>query len=65
MDKQPKPVDMLIIHGIKIDGVHYDADTIVEGMKPELAIELGGQGRARLATAEDAKRIAAKAKKAA
>jgi len=61
MDKQPKPVDIYITDAVKIDGEHFATGEVLLQFDPELAKELAGAGRARLATEEEV----AKAKKAA
>jgi hypothetical protein len=61
---QPKTVTLYATSAFKIDGEHVAAGTILKDVESELAKELAGQGRARLATPEDlagAKKQAAKA----
>ena len=61
---EPKNVDIYITDAVKIDGVHHAVGEILQGVEPELAKELAGAGRCRLATAEDsagAKKRGAKA----
>jgi len=56
-----KPVDLTTIDPFKHDGNHYAVGDVLFGMDPELAKELTGAGRTRLATDEES----AAAKKAA
>ena len=64
MDKQPKTVNIIITDAVKIDGKHHAIGEVLTDMEAELAKELAGSGRARLATAEEVA-AAAKAAKAA
>lgn len=64
MNKTDKPVDLVCISPFKHDGAHIATGEILLNCDAELAKELAGAGRARLATAED-KAAAAKAKAAA
>jgi hypothetical protein len=52
MDKQAKPVDIVCVDAFKLDGRHVGVGEVIEQVDPELAKELAGQGRARLATDE-------------
>ena len=63
-NNQPKPVTLFAVTGFKIEGEHVTQGSIVKDVEPELAKELAGQGRARLATEADIA-AAAKAAKAA
>lgn len=56
---QPKPVDLITTVGVKIEGEHVDAGTMLPAVEFELAMDIVGAGRARLASDED---IAAAAK---
>lgn len=56
-----KPVDLTTIDAFKHDGDHYAVGDVMSSMDPELAKELTGAGRTRLATDEES----AAAKKAA
>ena len=53
MEKQGKPVDIVCIDAFKHDGKHIVVGQVIEGMEPDLAKELAGNGRARLAKDED------------
>lgn len=55
-----KNVPIYITDAVKINGEHYAVGDILQDVEPELAKELAGAGRARLATDED---MAAKKKK--
>lgn len=61
MDKEPKNVDIVITDPVKVEGKHYAIGDVLPQCDAELAKELAGAGRARLATEEEV----AKAKKAA
>ncbi len=61
---QPKPVTLFAVTAFKIEGQHVEQGTVVKDVEPELAKELAGQGRARLATEEDAAAAAAAEKAA-
>jgi hypothetical protein len=58
-----KPVDLVVTDPFKHDGRHWAIGEIVPQVKPELAKELAGNGRARLATDEDRAAVAKAAKK--
>lgn len=60
---QPKNVNLVATSAFKHDGEHIAVGAIVKNVDAELAKELAGQGRARLATDEDLA-AAAKAAKA-
>ena len=67
MDKQGKPVDIVCVDAFKHDGQHIVVGQVLEAVEPDLAKELAGNGRARLAKAEDVaawKAAQAKASKA-
>lgn len=49
----PKPVPLYIENACKIDGQHIAQGTVLPSVDYELATDLVGAGRARLATAED------------
>lgn len=53
MDKQGKPVDVLCTSAFKHDGQHIEVGQVITGMASDLAIELAGNGRVRLAKEED------------
>lgn len=60
---EPKSVPLIITSAVKIDGEHYGVGDLLPSVDPELAKELAGQGRARLASDDEvAKAQAAKAK---
>ena len=56
-----KKVDLCTISAFKHDGKHFAVGEIVPGVEAELAKELTGAGRTRLATDEDVAAAAAKA----
>ena len=57
---QPKTVNLYAVDAFKINGEHVAVGTILKDVEADLAKELAGAGRARLATPED---MAATAKK--
>lgn len=61
---QPKPVDLMTTEGVKIEGEHVEAGTLLSAVDFELAMDIVGAGRARLANDDD-RAAAAKAAKAA
>ena len=48
-----KPVDLTTTDPFKHDGVHFAVGDVLLGIEPELAKELCGAGRVRLATDEE------------
>ena len=62
----PKPVTLIVTDPCKIDGDHIPVGAILENTPYELANDLVGAGKARLATEEDlaAAKKAAEGKKA-
>jgi hypothetical protein len=50
---EPKKVALYTISPFKHDGKHVALDTVVQDVEPELAKELAGAGRTRLATPEE------------
>ena len=54
-----KPVDVIVTESCKIDGEHVERGTVIEGMAPELAMELAGAGKVRAATPEAIKEVKA------
>lgn len=50
----PKPVTLIVIDPCKIDGKHVAVGEILRDVEPDLAKELTGAGRTRLATTEEA-----------
>ena len=65
MDEKAKPVSITITDAVKIDGKHKAVGDVLIDFDGELAKELAGAGRARLATAEEiAKQAKADAKAA-
>lgn len=50
---QAKTVTLYATTAFKIEGEHVAAGTILKDVEAELAKELAGSGRARLATADD------------
>lgn len=53
MAQQPKTVTLFATTAFKLDGEHVAQGAILKDVEAELAKELAGAGRARLATAED------------
>lgn len=45
-----KPVDVIAIESFKNDGEHIERGTIIKQMPAELAMELAGGGKVRIAT---------------
>lgn len=65
MDKDKgKPVDLVCIAPFKHDGRHFAVGEVLQGCEAELAKELTGAGRTRLAKAEDLAPKAPAAKRA-
>lgn len=62
-DKEPKPVTLVTVDPFKHAGTHYAVGDIVPNVEADLALELTGAGRTRLATDDDI--AAAKARAAA
>ncbi len=58
---QPKPVNLYTVSAFKLDGEHIPVGHVCLAVESELALELTGAGRTRLATDDEV----AKAKKAA
>jgi hypothetical protein len=56
MSKTPEgtPVPLMTITAFKHDGKHYAVGDVLQDVEPELAKELAGAGRVRLASAEEA-----------
>lgn len=50
---QPKTVNLIAVDAFKIEGQHVAVGTLLKDVEADLAKELAGAGRARLATAED------------
>ena len=48
-----KPVTLYTINAFKLEGDHVAVGTVLKDVEPELAKELTGAGRTRLATAEE------------
>lgn len=63
---EPKPVNLVCINACKVDGEHIAAGELLMNVEAELAMELTGAGRTRLATDDDiaAAKSAAKSAKA-
>ena len=53
MAQEPKPVTLVVIDPVKIDGKHVAVGDILTDIDYELAVELTGAGRTRLATDDD------------
>jgi hypothetical protein len=49
----PKPVSIVVVNACKVDGKHLAVGDVLLDVEPDLAFELTGAGRTRLATAED------------
>lgn len=62
MSSQPKPVDLMVIDAVKVDGQHYAIGDVLTGVEPDLAKELTGAARTRLATAAEVEKAKKKAK---
>ena len=58
----PKPVNLVCINACKIDGEHIAVGELLMNVESDLALELTGAARTRLATAEDIAAAEAKAK---
>ena len=52
-DKTPKTVNLVTLNPFKHDGDHFVVGQLLSNVEPELALELTGAGRTRLATEED------------
>lgn len=65
MEKQGKPVDIVCVDPFKHDGQHIVKGQVLLAVEADLAKELAGNGRARLAKDEDKAAWAAAQKKAA
>lgn len=55
---QAKPITLYCISAFKLEGKHIAVGTVIPDVEPELAKELTGAGRTRLATADDHKKPA-------
>ena len=49
----PKPVDIVLLANVGIDGKHFPQGTILRDLPGDLAVDLAHCNKARLATAED------------
>lgn len=49
----PKPVTLIVVNACKIDGKHVAVGEILTDVEFDLACELTGAGRTRLATDDD------------
>lgn len=49
----PKPVNLVCINAFKLEGDHIAVGAVLKNVEAELAKELTGAGRTRLATEED------------
>lgn len=63
-NENPKPVDLVAISAFKHDGEHIAVGTCVLDVESDLALELTGAGRTRLATADESAKARKKADKA-
>lgn len=61
-DKAPKTVNLVTVDPFKHAGQHFAVGQVLTNVESELALELTGAGRTRLATEED---LAVASKKAA
>lgn len=61
---EPKNVSIYITDAVKIEGAHHAVGEVLHNVEPELAKELAGAGRCRLATDDDTAQPAKAAKKA-
>lgn len=52
-DKTPKTVNLVTCDPFKHDGRHYAVGDVLSGVDAELALELTGAGRTRLASDDD------------
>jgi hypothetical protein len=52
-DKAPKTVNLLTLNPFKMEGEHYAVGQVLTDVEAELALELTGAGRTRLASDED------------
>lgn len=64
MATEPKTVNLIVTNACKVDGDHLAVGELLLNVEADLAIELTGAGRTRLATAEDIAAAEAAAKKA-
>lgn len=65
MNKAPKPLTLVVIDPVKIEGEHFAIGEILKDVDYDLASQLTGAGRTRLANEEDLAKASAKSKKAA
>ena len=63
MATEPKPVTLVCTNAFKHADRHYGIGEILEGVEYELATDLTGAGRTRLATDEDIAAAAATVEK--
>lgn len=63
-DKTPKTVNLVTTNPFKHEGEHYAVGHVLMGVEAELALELTGAGRTKLATEEDIAAAKKAAKKA-
>lgn len=61
---EQKNVSIYITDAVKIEGAHHAVGEVLHNVEPELAKELAGAGRCRLATDEDSAPASKPAKKA-
>ncbi len=52
-NKDGKPVDIVLTENTGIEGTHHAAGTVLKQVEADLAMELCGQGKARLAQEAD------------
>ena len=52
-DKAPKTVNLVTVDPFKHNGKHFAVGEVLTAVESELALELTGAGRTRLATEED------------
>jgi hypothetical protein len=60
-----KPVDVIITESCRLDSGHTDRGQIIQNMPADLAMELAGAGKCRLATPDAIKEVKAGIKAAA
>jgi hypothetical protein len=53
MEKETKPVALYTVNPFKLDGEHYAVGDVLLNVPAELALELTGAGRTRLASAAE------------
>ena len=59
---QPKNVNLMVIDAVKVDGQHYAVGDVLTNVEPDLAKELTGAARTRLATDAEVEKAKKKVK---